>query len=59
MFFAGINFTLLYLLFLKGNFKRLLQKYRTPLVFGTVIFTLFTTVTLIFTSPFGIEESFP
>ena len=34
MFLAGINFTLLYLLFLKGNFKRLFQNNRTPLVFG-------------------------
>lgn len=56
---AGINFTLLYLLFLKGNFKRLLQNTELHWYLGTVgFFTLFTTVTLIFTSPFGIEESF-
>ena len=59
MFLAGINFTLLYLLFLKGNFKRLLQNTELHWYLGTVgFFTLFTTVTLIFTSPFGIEESF-
>lgn len=59
MFLAGINFTLLYLLFLKGNFKRLFQNTELHWYLGTVgFFTLFTTVTLIFTSPFGIEESF-
>ncbi len=59
MFLAGINFTLLYLLFLKGNFKRLFQNTELHWYLGTVgFFTLFTTVTLIFTSPFSIEESF-
>ena len=59
MFLSGINFTLLYLLFLKGNFKRLFQNTELHWYLGTVgFFTLFTTVTLIFTSPFSIEESF-
>ena len=50
MFLAGINFTLLYLLFLKGNFKRLFQNTELHWYLGTVgFFTLFTTVTLIFT----------
>lgn len=48
MFLAGINFTLLYLLFLKGNFKRLFQNTELHWYLGTVgFFTLFTTVTLI------------
>lgn len=59
MFLAGINFTLLFLFFLKGNFKRLFQDTEFHWYMGTVaFFTLFTTVTLIFTSPMGIEESF-
>lgn len=59
MFLAGTNFTLLYLLFLKGNFKRLFQDTEFHWYLGTVgFFTIFTTVTLICTSPFGIEESF-
>ena len=60
MFLAGINFTLLYLLFLKGNFKRLFQNNRNSTGIWELwdFFTLFTTVTLIFTSPFSIEESF-
>ena len=59
MFLAGINFTLLFLFFLKGNFKRLFQDTEFHWYLGTVaFFTVFTTVTLIITSPMGIEESF-
>lgn len=59
MFLAGINFTLLYLLFLKGNFKRLFSDTEFHWYVGTVaFFTIFTTTTLIWTSPMGIEESF-
>lgn len=59
MFLAGINFTLLYLLFLKGNFKRLFNDTEFHWYVGTVaFFTIFTTTTLIWTSPMGIEESF-
>lgn len=38
MFLAGINFTLLYLLFLKGNFKRLFQNTELHWYLGTVGF---------------------
>lgn len=59
MFLAGINFTLLYLLFLKGNFKRLFNDTEFHWYVGTVaFFTIFTTTTLIWTSPMGLEESF-
>lgn len=59
MFLAGINFTLLYLLFLKGNFKRLFSDTEFHWYVGTVaFFTIFTTTTLIWTSPMGMEESF-
>lgn len=59
MFLAGINFTLLYLLFLKGNFKRLFNDTEFHWYVGTVaFFTIFTTTTLIWTSPMGMEESF-
>lgn len=59
MFLAGINFTLLYLLFLKGNFKRLFHDTEFHWYMGTVaFFTIFTTITLIWTSPMGMEESF-
>lgn len=59
MFLAGINFTLLYLLFLKGNFKRLFSDTEFHWYVGTVaFFTIFTTTTLIWTSSMGMEESF-
>ena len=59
MFLAGINFTLLYLLFLKGNFKRLFNDTEFHWYVGTVtFFTIFTATTLIWTSPMGLEESF-
>lgn len=59
MFLSGINFTLLFLFFLKGKFKRLIENTEFLWYLGTVgCFTLFTTVTLVLTSPMGIEESF-
>ena len=59
MFLSGINFTLLFLFFLKGKFKRLIENTEFHWDLGTVgCFTLFTTVTLVLTSPMGIEESF-
>ncbi|MEG1685980.1 MAG: TrkH family potassium uptake protein [Bacteroides sp.] len=59
MFLSGINFTLLFVFLTKGKVKRLLGNsefrwYAASMVF----FTLITTITLIFTSPMGIEESF-
>lgn len=59
MFLSGINFTLLFLFFLKGKFKRLIENTEFHWYLGTVgCFTLFTAVTLVLTSPMGIEESF-
>ncbi|WP_455671843.1 TrkH family potassium uptake protein [Phocaeicola sp.] len=59
MFLSGINFTLLFLFFLKGKFKRLFQDTEFHWYVGTVcFFTLFTTVALVITSPMGLEESF-
>lgn len=59
MFLSGINFTLLYLLFLKGNFKRILHDTEFHWYVGIVLgFTAFTTVVLMFQSPMGVEESF-
>lgn len=59
MFLSGINFTLLYMLFLKGNFHRLFHNTEFHWYMGTVgCFTIFTTVALVFTSPMGLEESF-
>lgn len=55
---AGINFTLLYLLFLKGNFKRLFQNTELHWYLGTVGFLPFHYRHSYFTSPFSIEESF-
>lgn len=48
MFLAGINFTLLYLLFLKGNFKRLLQNTELHWYLGTVGFLPFSLPSLLF-----------
>ncbi len=59
MFLSGINFTLLYLLLVKGNFRKLFNdtefRYYIGIAGG---FTLFTTVVLLLTSPMGLEESF-
>ena len=59
MFLSGINFALLYLLFLKGSFKRVFKDseirwYIKTLLLFTTIFTL----GLIITSSMGIEEAF-
>lgn len=59
MFLSGINFTLLFLLFIKGNIKRMIHNTELKWYAITVaFFTLITTVGLILTSPMGIEESF-
>lgn len=59
MFLSGINFTLLFLFFLKGSFKKLFSNTEFHWYAGLVGgFTIFTTATLVMTSPMGIEESF-
>lgn len=59
MFLSGISFTLLFLVFLKGNFKRLLKDTEFHWYVGTVgCFTLFATAVLTFTSHSGLEEAF-
>ncbi len=59
MFLSGVNYTLLYLLFIKANARRLLHNTEFRWYMGMVAcFTVFTTVVLVFTSPFGMEESF-
>lgn len=59
MFLSGISFTLLYLLFLKGNFRRLLGDTEFRYYLGIVLgFTAFTTVGLLLTTSMGLEESF-
>lgn len=59
MFLSGINFTLLYLAFLKGRFNRLQHDTEFHWYLGTVgCFTLFTTIVLLFTCDFGLEEAF-
>lgn len=59
MFLGGINFTLLYLLFLKGNFKRLFQDTEFHWYMGTMgFFTAFIAVTLFLNGSSGLEESF-
>lgn len=59
MFLSGINFTLLFLLFIKGKIQKLIHNTELKWYTATVIlFTAITTVGLILTSPMGIEESF-
>lgn len=59
MFLSGINFTLLFVVFLKGKIKRLLQNTEFRWYAGTVtLFTLITTAGLILTHPMNTEESF-
>lgn len=59
MFLSGINFTLLFVVFLKGKIKRLLQNTEFRWYAGTVtLFTLITTTGLILTHPMNAEESF-
>ena len=59
MFLSGINFSLLYLLFLKGSFKRLFSDSEVRWYVKTVLmFTIVITIGLQFSSPMGLEESF-
>ena len=53
MFLSGINFSLLYLLFLKGSFKRVFGDTETLLFFTIVI-----TTGLLLTSSMELEEAF-
>lgn len=59
MFLSGINFSLLYLLFLKGSFRKVfhdteLNWYVSTLLFFTVLITM----GLMLSSPMGLEEAF-
>ena len=59
MFLSGINFSLLYLLFLKGSIKRLLGDSEVRWYVKTVlIFTTIITIGLLISSPMGLEEAF-
>ena len=59
MFLSGINFSLLYLLFLKGRIKKLFRDTELKWYVSTVLFfTALITVGLVLTSPVGIEEAF-
>lgn len=59
MFLSGISFTLLYLLFMKGKIKRLLQDAELKWYAGSVlIFSAITTIGLLLTTSMGTEESF-
>ena len=59
MFLSGINFSLLYLLFLKGSIKRLLGDSEVRWYVKTVlIFTIIITIGLLISSPMGLEEAF-
>jgi len=59
MFLSGINFTLLFLFFLKGKFKRLFQDAELKwYTYSVLLFTLITTIALILTTPMDTEESF-
>ncbi len=58
MILSGINFTLFFYL-IKGKVKKaFLDEELRWFLWSMVIFTGITTVTLIFTSPMGVEESF-
>lgn len=59
MFLSGINFSLLYLLFLKGSFKRLFSDSEVRWYVKTFFFfTSVVTIGLLFTSSIGLEEAF-
>ena len=59
MFLSGINFSLLYLLFLKGSIKRLLGDSEVRWYVKTVLtFTTIITIGLLISSPMGLEEAF-
>lgn len=59
MFLSGVNFTLLYLFFIKGNFSRLLKNVEFLWYLCIVLaLTVVTTVTLAYTTSMEWEESF-
>lgn len=59
MFLSGINFSLLYLLFLKGSFKRVFGDTEIRWYVKTILFfTLVITVGLLLTSSMELEEAF-
>ena len=59
MFLSGINFSLLYLLFLKGSIKRSLGDSEVRWYVKTVLmFTTIITIGLLISSPMGLEEAF-
>lgn len=59
MFLSGINFSLLYLFFLKGKIKKLFQDTELKWYASTVLFfTLLITIGLWISSSIGIEEAF-
>jgi trk system potassium uptake protein TrkH len=59
MFLSGINFSLLYLLFLKGSFKRIFQDTEIRWYIKTLLFfSIVITIGLLLTSNMGFEEAF-
>lgn len=59
MFLSGVNFTLLFLLFMKGKIKRFLQDAELKwYVASVLLLTLITTVGLILSTSMDSEESF-
>ena len=59
MFLSGINFSLLYLLFLKGSFKRVFSDTEIRWYVNTILlFTIIITIGLLLTSTMDIEEAF-
>ena len=59
MFLSGINFSLLYLLFLKGSFKRIFQDTEIRWYIKTLLFfSIVITIGLLLTSSMGFEEAF-
>ena len=59
MFLSGINFSLLYLLLLKGSFKRLFGDSEMRWYVKTVLtFTTIITIGLLISSPMDLEEAF-
>ena len=59
MFLSGINFSLLYMLCLKGSFKRVFSDTEIRWYIKTLLFfTIVVTTGLLLTSPMGLEEAF-
>ena len=59
MFLSGINFSLLYLLFLRGSFKRLFSDSEVRWYVKTILFfIIIITSGLLLTSSMGLEEAF-